>query len=332
MRGARWDLLGHAVPRLMDGSLHLLARLPYLQPAANPTRYGVKLERDVAYRDTGKRYHRLDVYRPKAGHPRPCVLYVHGGGFATLSKDTHRVMALAFASQGYVVFNANYRLGPKYRYPAPLEDVAAALGWVMDHAAEHGGDPSRLVLAGESAGANLVTALAYIATHPRPEPFARAVYDRNPSIRAVVPTYGLLDVEDVARFVEHPKLSGVLKLTIIRAASAYVGRPLRTAALRAPLASPLARLAEPPSDGARPLPPFFVAAGTADPLFADSRRLREVLVTRGTECELSVHPDEIHGFDAMIWRREAKRKWRRTFEFLARHVQGTDPASATSNG
>lgn len=309
------------VPRLMDTTFHLMARVPYLQPAANPARYGIRLERDVDYRGTGKRYHRLDVYRPTARHPRPCVLYVHGGGFATLSKETHRVMALAFSSQGYVVFNANYRLGPRYRYPAPLEDVAAALLWVMDHAAEHGGDPSRIILAGESAGANLVTALAYIATHPRPEAFARAVYDRNPPIRAVIPTYGLLDVEDVTRFLRHPKLAGVLKLTILRAATAYVGRPLRTSALRAPLASPLARLAEPPPDGARPLPPFFVAAGTADPLFADSRRLHDVLVARGGVCELSVHPDEIHGFDVMVWRREAKQKWRRTFEFLGKHVR-----------
>jgi acetyl esterase/lipase len=315
------DFVTRAATRVADVYLHLLARVPYMQPAANPARYGVRLIRNVDYGGTRKRYHRLDVYRPAAKNLRPCVLYIHGGGFAMLSKETHRVMALAFSSQGFVVFNANYRLGPKHHYPAPLEDAAAALLWVQEHAEEYGGDPSRIVLAGESAGANLVTALAYIATHPRPEPFARAVFDRNPSIRAVLPTYGLLDVEDVARFLNHPRMSVVLKLGIIRAASAYVGRPIRTAAVRAPLASPLARLAEPPPDGARPLPPFFVAVGTADPLLVDSKRLREVIRARGGVCELSVHPNEIHGFDAMIWRREARLKWKRTFEFLSQHVR-----------
>lgn len=319
-RSASQFLVG-AATRLVDVYLHLLARVPYMQRAANPARYGVRLIRDIDYRGTGKRYHRLDVYRPTARNPRPCVLYIHGGAFALLSKETHRVMALAFSSQGYVVFNANYRLGPRHHYPAPLEDAAAALLWVLDHAHEYGGDPSRIVLAGESAGANLVTALAYIATHPRPEPFARAVFDRNPPIRAVLPTYGLLDVEDVARFLHHPRMSAVLKLGIIRAAAAYVGRPIRTALVRAPLASPLARLADPPPDGARPLPPFFVAVGTADPLLVDSKRLREVIRARGGICELSVHPGEIHGFDAMIWRREARLKWRRTFEFLSQHVR-----------
>lgn len=311
----------YGLPRAVDAYLHLLVRVPYMQPAARPERYGVELRRDIDYRGTGKRYHRLDVYRPTAKHLRPCVLYVHGGGFAMLSKETHRVMALTFSSQGFVVFNANYRLGPKYLYPAPLEDVAAALLWVMDHARDYGGDPSRIVVAGESAGANLVTALAYIATHPRPEPFARAVFDRHPSIRAVLPTYGLLDVEDVARFVEHPRMSVVLKLGIIRAARAYVGRPLRTASVRAPLASPLARLSEPQPEDARPLPPFFVAVGTADPLFVDSKRLCEVIRARGGVCELSVHPDEIHGFDAMIWRPQARLKWKRAFEFLGKHVR-----------
>ena len=77
-----------------------------------------------------------------------------------LSKDTHRVMALAYARRGYVVFTINYRLGPEHLFPAPLEDASPhALVWVREHCARFGGDPSRLAIAGESAGANLVTAL-----------------------------------------------------------------------------------------------------------------------------------------------------------------------------
>ena len=302
-----------------DSVVHWFARLAYLQPAADPSRYGVELERNLAYRNTGRRAHLLDVYQPASLTKRPALLYVHGGGWAVLSKDTHRVMALAFASRGHVVFNINYRLGPKDHYPAPLEDAAAALEWVADNAERFGADPERIVLAGESAGANLVAALAYAATHPRPEPFARRLFERKLKIRACMPIYGLLDMHDLERF-DHPRLSRLLKMGIHRAAVAYVGRPVRENAARAPLASPLRLLEEPPPEGSRPLPPFFAAVGTADPLYIDSKKLKRILDERGVPCELSVHPGEIHGFNAMVWRREARAKWRAAFRFLDRYV------------
>ena len=145
--------------KVWDRALHVVARVAYNVPIAKPERHGIRLLRDVPYRDSGRRSHLLDIYRPKGAGLRPAVLYVHGGGFAILSKDTHRVMAMAFARQGYVVFNINYRLGPQHRYPAALEDAAAALLWVKEHARAFGADPSPIVLAGESAGANLVAAL-----------------------------------------------------------------------------------------------------------------------------------------------------------------------------
>jgi acetyl esterase len=186
------------------------------------------------------------------------------------------------------------------------------------------------MLAGESAGANLVTALAYCATHPRPESFAHAVYDADLRLRGVLPIYGLLDLHELERF-DHPRLSPLLKIAIHRAAAAYVGRPVRENAPRCPLASPLRLLAEPPPPGARALPPFFAACGTADPLLCDSKRLKEVIEARGASCELSVHPKEIHGFNAMIWRRAARAKWRAAFRFISRHLdRGSGHAVASA--
>ena len=117
----------------------------------------IEVIRDVSYCDSGKHAHLLDVFRPESASPLPIVLYVHGGGFSMLSKDTHHFMAMAFARRGYLVFNVNYRLAPKHPYPAALEDVSLAYRWTVEHAAEFGGDTSRLVLAGESAGANVET-------------------------------------------------------------------------------------------------------------------------------------------------------------------------------
>src|SRR5207244_6728579 len=127
-----------------------------LHPLASPDRHRVELLRDLPYLPSGLGAHRLDVYRPTwLTGPLPVVLYLHGGGFRILSKDSHWIMALAFARRGFVVANVNYRLAPTHRYPAAVEDACAAYRWVSQNARAHGGDPDRLILAGDSAGANL---------------------------------------------------------------------------------------------------------------------------------------------------------------------------------
>ena len=91
-----------------------------LHPDARPERHGVQIVRDVPYLPSDRREHRLDVYRPaRANGPLPVVVYIHGGGFRILSKDTHWIMALAFARRGFLVFNLSYRLAPRHRFPAP---------------------------------------------------------------------------------------------------------------------------------------------------------------------------------------------------------------------
>lgn len=313
--------VSHALRRSFDRSVHVLSRALYSTlPGAAPERHGITLIRDVPYSGTNKRAHLLDVYRPDAAEARPIVLYIHGGAFCMLSKDTHRVMALSFASRGYVVFNINYRLGPRNLYPAPLEDASEALRWVLDNAPSYGGDLSRIVLAGESAGANLVTALTYICTHRRSEPFAEAVYERDPSLVATLPIYGLLDMHNFERFTAHPKIPWWIKREIVAAGTSYVGHPIAENAPRAELASPLRLLSERRDEQSRALPPFFIAVGTKDPLLDDSRKLKAVLDKRGTECELAIYPGEIHGFNAMVWRPAAQSKWQAVFNFLKRHA------------
>jgi acetyl esterase len=208
--------------------------------------------------------------------------------------------------------------------PAALEDAAAALSWVAAHAHEYGADPQRLVLAGESAGANLVTALAYLATHRREEPWARAIYDRKPSIVGVLANYGVYDLRSVMAprpprrraFDARRRLIRTISEELIWGARTYVdGRPDL-----APLASPLNLLEEPVDEGQRPLPPFFIAVGERDPLVGDSRRLATVRERRGAEADLLVFPGEVHGFNALLWRPAARDKWRAAFRFLKKHA------------
>ncbi len=288
-------------------------------PNARPERHGVERIADVPYVDTGHAHHTLDVYRPNAKRgPLPVVLYIHGGGFRILSKDTHWLMAIAFARKGYVVFNINYRLAPTHPYPAAVEDACAALVWVMQNAGNFGGDAGRLVIAGESAGANLTTALAVAASWPRPEPWARRVWEVGARPAAAVPACGLLQVTDVDRFARRKRLPAFLHDRLREVEEAYVPA-IRPDGDARDLLDPLVWLeqAVPP---ARPLPAFFTGVGTADPLLDDTRRLKAALDRLGATCETRYYEGEIHAFHALVWRPNAQAFWRETFAFLERHV------------
>ncbi len=146
----RWveQLRRRAGAAVVDNFFRGVSGAAGLHPQARPERHGVERLRDVPYRQTGLREHTLDVYRPRrvaeGGAPLPVVLYVHGGGFRILSKDTHWVMGLSFARRGYLVFNINYRLAPAAPFPAAIEDACEALCWVVANAERYGGDPSQL--------------------------------------------------------------------------------------------------------------------------------------------------------------------------------------------
>lgn len=304
----------HAGALVVDNIWRSLSAAGRLAPSAKPERHGVERINNVPYIADARREHLLDVYRPRGRTgPLPVVLYVHGGGFRILSKDSHWVMGLVFARAGYVVFNISYRLAPRDPFPAGLQDVASAYTWVLDHAHEYGGDPSRLVIAGESAGANLVTAATLATVQRRAEPWARALFDRNHVPRVVMPACGVLQVSDPDRFRRAARSPSWFILDRLQEVTdAYLG----TAAADArDLADPLCVL-ESDADLDRPLPPFFAPVGTRDPLKDDHRRLSVALTRRGVVHEAPQYAGEPHAFHALMFRANARRCWRDAFAFF----------------
>jgi acetyl esterase/lipase len=118
---------------------------------------------DVAYADRNSELNKLDIYAPKGAKGAPIVLFVHGGEWSRHDKQPVSYKPKFFNENGVIFITTNYRLSPKDPHPAQVDDVAEAVAFVHKHAGEYGGDPSKIVLMGHSAGCHIVT---YVGLNP----------------------------------------------------------------------------------------------------------------------------------------------------------------------
>ena len=104
----------------------------------------------------------LDVYQPLAATPggAPVIVFFYGGNWDSGERASYRFVGEALAAGGAVTFIPDYRLVPEVHYPEFLNDCAAAMAWVFDHAKDYGGDPSKIYVMGHSAGAYNASMLA----------------------------------------------------------------------------------------------------------------------------------------------------------------------------
>lgn len=116
----------------------------------------LEVREDVEYGSCNGQPLILDIARPKNAEGKlPAVLLIHGGGWQAGNKNSLRPMIREFAKHGYVAMTVGYRLAPKHRAPAQVEDCKCAVRWVRAHADELGIDPERIGAMGMSAGAHL---------------------------------------------------------------------------------------------------------------------------------------------------------------------------------
>lgn len=107
---------------------------------------------------------RVRVYHPDPGRRLPAVVFFHGGGFVAGDLDTHDGLARALAvAAGRVVVAVDYPLAPEHKYPAGIRAAFNAMKWVARSGGKLGADPSRLAVAGDSAGGNLAAAVTMMA-------------------------------------------------------------------------------------------------------------------------------------------------------------------------
>lgn len=220
----------------------------------------------------------LDIHRPKAAAgPLPVIVWVHGGGFVSGNRGYVANYLRIWAGRGFATVGVDYSIAPEAIYPRPVHQVNAALAWVRRHGHDHGLDPDRIILAGDSAGAQIAAQMANIVTAPD---YARVV--------GVVPAIQPAALRGALLFcgaydASMADAGGPVGLFVTNVLWSYSGR-------RDYRAVPGFALMSAPQHVTPAFPPSFITAGNADPLEPQSRLMAKALERQGVKTETLFYP------------------------------------------
>lgn len=235
-----------------------------------PLPTGVTQINDVSYGPHGK-WNLLDVYYPADKECCPVIVNVHGGGFVYGTKEIYKRYCMDLARRGFAVVNINYRLAPRWKFPAPLTDINNAILWLNRESRQYHADISKICMVGDSAGAQLVSQYAAILTNPQYMAlFALKQPDPGVKLCAVGLNCGLYDLKQTA--TSHRK---GLHLD-------YLGRKIQNDDPR------LAVL-----DAITPAsPPAHITTACHDFLRDAAQPMHDHLTAKGIPCRLNVYGSE----------------------------------------
>ncbi|MEE6166092.1 MULTISPECIES: alpha/beta hydrolase [unclassified Mycolicibacterium] len=219
------------------------------------------------------------IYQPLGADDTglPVVIYFHGGGFVLCDLDSHDSCCRRLSNGiGAMVVSVDYRLAPEHPYPAAVDDAWAATEWVAGHLDELGGDPARLVLAGDSAGGNLAAVMAMTAR------------DRGaPAVAFQVLIYPVVDQRRKSSLSSPHTKSGVLTAAHMQwFTEQYLGTSgNRSSAQVSPILGDLSGL-----------PNAHVLTGAIDPLCEEGEEYARKLAAGGAQVSVRRYDRGFHGF------------------------------------
>ncbi len=218
------------------------------------------------------------VYWPTDKENLPVMIFFHGGGWVLGNLDTHDSLCRRLASEsGFVVVSVGYRLAPDAKFPAAFDDSFAATAYVAEHADEFDIDPSRLVVAGDSAGGNLAATVAI-----------RAAEVGSPVIRSQVLIYPVVEPHfDSDSYLAHAEGFGLTRRTMMWFWEQYLASE-EDAASRYAVPSRATNL------GA--LPPAHVITAEYDVLLSEGEAYANRLQAAGVPTTMRHYGGMLHGF------------------------------------
>ena len=225
----------------------------------------------------------LDVYQPMGVEgKRPGILLVHGGGWFSGDKADKEYVEICqyLATEGFAVFSVNYRLVPKARYPAQLDDVQRAVRWVRKHADDYSIDIKKIGAVGDSAGGHLVSLLGTRDTRDNSDADLKRYSSK---VQCVVDLFGPVDfLAD-----NNSKLPGIAE-----------GLVTNLFGQKRVVALDLYKEGSPITYVNKESAHFLIMHGDKDPLvpLTQSREMKAALDKAGNETELIIMVNEGHGF------------------------------------
>jgi acetyl esterase/lipase len=226
---------------------------------------------------------RLDIYRRKTDAPTPTVIFIHGGGWVSGTKEAASLNAVPFMEMGFSVVNVEYRLAHNSLAPAAVEDCRCALRWVVRNAEKYHFDPRRIITSGDSAGGHLALTTAMMTSAAGfdgecPAEHWDSSERSEPKVAAVVNWYGITDVADE---LEGPNAKG------------YAVEWFGSLPNRRQLAQRLSPLAHVTAGG----PPVISIHGDQDTVvpYSGAARLHDALKKAGVKNQLLTIPGGGHG-------------------------------------
>lgn len=254
---------------------------------------------------------RLDLYLPPEGAgPFPVVVWVHGGAWISGSKDYISNYLRLIAARGYAVVGIDYAIAPGAKYPTPVVQTNAVLAYLAAEGAQLGIDPTRIVLAGDSAGAQIAAQTAITLTDPAyAERTGLAPQIDGAALRGLVLHCGGHDARGL-------KLEGAFGAFLRTVLWSYLGTRDIAADPR------LADFSIPPNLHAG-LPAIFISAGNADPLEPQSRAVAERAGQLGVPVDALFFPkDHVpplgHEYQFDLTTEAGQEAFARTMAFLDR--------------
>lgn len=261
----------------------------------------------------------LDVYYPAdTSSPLPVIVWVHGGAWISGSKDEVADYLKILAAQGYAVVGVDYSVAPKHKYPTPVIQTNAALGYLYKNADRLKVDTTRIVLAGDSGGAHIAAQVASIITssaYAAAMNIAPAVLPEH--LRGVILYCGAYDLE----LVDFDGDNSWFLNTVLWS---YTGTKKFQNNSDLTLASVVNFLTE-------SFPPVFISAGNKDPLEGQSRAFATKAAARGIMVDSVFYgkdytPGLNHEYQFDLGKAEAQEVLRASYVFLSRVTAENSPS------